>query len=396
MEVGYELAMTSDKARFVIFSPGHGQFLEVDPRVGSDSPTGLIDPGVMPSARPLRIRQTFPKPNVLRDVLHGPVTYFVNRRNLSRFGMEAGEARPVNLDGKALVSLGRPKLMSDFLRVLERRGQRPFFSPLLHDMIPLHTHLMGKNKKFPTKFVHDNSYIMNRSGMILSNSDFTKSEIEDFSGRGVLPLAPHVECVPLCHELRESIEPIQLQAPQEPYLLCVGSNVGRKNAECAVNALKILQERGAEIPKLVFAGAARKSLKDYVDRPELAGVRNRIEFVCNPNQAELRMLYENALALVIPSKMEGWGLPLGEALWLGTPGFAASVPALHEVGRDLAKYCAPERTVELADLPEHLLRDAAYRAWERDRIAAARSTLRTWRNVAQDMMYAVLDRHKYA
>ena len=69
MEVGYELAMTSDKARFVIFSPGHGQFLEVDPRVGSDSPTGLIDPGVMPSARPLRIRQTFPKPNMLRDVL---------------------------------------------------------------------------------------------------------------------------------------------------------------------------------------------------------------------------------------------------------------------------------------------------------------------------------------
>ena len=113
MEVGYELAETSGKTRFVIFSPGHGQFLEVQPRIGSDSPTGLIDTGIALTSRPLRLRQTFPTSNFARDTLHKPVNYFVNRRNIARFSMDVGEAKPINMHGKVLVSLGRPKLMSD-------------------------------------------------------------------------------------------------------------------------------------------------------------------------------------------------------------------------------------------------------------------------------------------
>lgn len=396
MEVGYELAQLDKNVRFVFFSPGHGQFLEVQPRIGSASPTGLIDPGVMPSARPMRLRQTFPNPNPLRDMLHRPINHFINRKNLARFAMEHGEAWPVNLHGKALVSLGRPKLMSDYLRVLERRGQRPFFAPLLHDMIPLHTDLLPGQKKFPANFLHDNVFVMQRSSLILSNSNFTKSEIERFSGSGVLPAADDVETIALCHELRESVEPVHLNAPQRPYLLCVGSNVGRKNAECAVQALKVMKERGQNVPDLVFAGAQRNSLQKYVDQPELAAIRQHVQFVLNPNQSELRMLYENALALVIPSKMEGWGLPLGEALWLGTPGFAASVPALQEVGRDLARYFAPEEPVELADLAHRLMRDEEYRQQERRRIGAARSSLRTWQDVASDLVYAMFDRRRLA
>ncbi len=396
MEVGYELSQLGDNVRFVFFSPGHGQFLEVSPRIGSDSPTGLIDPGVMPSARPTRLRQTFPTKNPLRDLVHGPINHFINKKNLQRFGMEHGEAWPVNLHGKSLVSLGRPKLMSDFLRVLERRGQHPFFAPLLHDMIPLHTHLFPGQRKFPANFLHDNKYVMRRSSLILSNSNFTKSEIERFSQSGVLPGGNPVETVALCHELRESVEPVHLVAPQRPYLLCVGSNVGRKNAECAVQALRVMKDRGQDVPDLVFAGARRISLGKYVDRPEMAAIRAHVHFVPNPNQSELRMLYENALALVIPSRMEGWGLPLGEALWLGTPGFAASVPALQEVGRDLARYFAPEKPVELADLAHRLMRDDTYRLQERNRIVAARSSLRTWRDVAQDLVYAMIDRRRFA
>ncbi len=69
----------------------------------------------------------------------------------------------------------------------------------------------------------------------------------------------------------------------------------------------------------LLAGAQRKRTDSYLEQTRFDPIRAHINIVTNPNQAELRRLYEGALALAIPSRMEGWGLPLGEALWLGTP-----------------------------------------------------------------------------
>ena len=68
MEVGYELACADADVRFVIFSPAHERFFEVTPRIGADSPTGILDPGLPPEASPIRMRYSFPKPNKIRDL----------------------------------------------------------------------------------------------------------------------------------------------------------------------------------------------------------------------------------------------------------------------------------------------------------------------------------------
>ncbi len=53
---------------------------------------------------------------------------------------------------------------------------------------------------------------------------------------------------------------------------------------------------------------------------------------------ELAELYRGAAALVLPSRFEGFGLPVLEAMACGTPVVAADEPALREVAGDAAVY----------------------------------------------------------
>ena len=87
--------------------------------------------------------------------------------------------------------------------------------------------------------------------------------------------------------------------------------------------------------------------------------------------------------------MEGWGLPLGEALWVGTPGLASTAPALREAGGDLARYFDPASPAELAVLIDQLQSDPADYAALKARIATSRPQLRSWGDVAGDILRAV-------
>lgn len=389
MEVAYELTRLDSKVRFVVYSPYHRRFFEVFPRVGEASPTGVLDPNLPASATPLRLRQSVFDQNIFKSIFYslwGLVVDFRNRRRWST--IPDGAVRDVDLAGHVLVSLGRPKLMSDYLTALSRTGTSIKFVPLLHDMIPLHNFDGRRDFKPPRSFVHDNEVAIRAAALILTNSHFTKGEVLHFSASGVLPPVPEVVAVPLGHEMRETKEPLGTMPPEGRYLLGVGLFNGRKNLECLTEAMLELKRRGAAVPDLVLAGGRRKKVERYISSEQLKPISNHIRLVADPNQTELRALYERAFALVLPSHMEGWGLPVGETLWCGTPALAADIPALREVGSDLAQYFDPSNSSELADLLEHLqTRPASYNEI-RQRIAAAHSSLRTWNDVAKDTLKA--------
>ena len=390
MEVGYELALSGADVRFVIFSPAHERFFEVDPRIGADSPTGILDPGLPPEATPMRMRYTFPKPHKLRDLVYPAAQLIAKVVNLWRWRHVPKDAvREVDLNGQTLVSLGRPKIMADYLTAMGRAGVQIKLNPLLHDMIPIYEFAHSSSKLFSNNFTHDNHIVIRGSERLLSNSAFTKAEIERFSASGHLPAIPDVIAVPLCHELRPTDEPIRQTGPAEPYVLCVGILTGRKNLECVMEAMLHLHGSGRPVPPLVLAGAQRKRTDEYLEQERFDAIRDRLHIITNPNQAELRRLYEGALALAMPSRMEGWGLPLGEALWLGTPGLASTeATALREVAGDLAQYFNPNEPEALAALIDQLQSDPECYAALKTRIAAAKGDLRTWKHVATDILAA--------
>jgi glycosyltransferase involved in cell wall biosynthesis len=390
MEVGYEMSRASADVRFVVFSPAHDQFFEVKPRFGPESVTGICDPNLPTEARPLRLRYSFAEPHKLRDTLYPTVRALVQRINLRRWKRAVPEdsLRKVNLTDKVLVSLGRPKMMADYLVAMQRQGVQMRFYPLMHDMIPLYEFSHLRQSTFGRNFAHDNRIVIHHAEKLLTNSVFTKNEIEKFAASGHLPAPPPIIPVALSHELRETNEPVRIEPPVATYLLGVGLMTGRKNLECLIQALLTLHNDNRPVPLLLLAGASRKRTVTYLAKDEFEPIRRKIRFVLNPNQAELRLLYQNATALVIPSRMEGFGLPLGESLWMGTPALAANVPALREVGGDLAKYFEPDDPAALASLIDQLHTNSEALTALKNKIAHNRASLRTWKDVAEDIIEA--------
>jgi glycosyltransferase involved in cell wall biosynthesis len=195
--------------------------------------------------------------------------------------------------------------------------------------------------------------------------------------------------VQLVHQCPDGTEASEISVPTEPYLLTVALNLGRKNIEVVLEALRQMRADGKPVPQLVIAGSHRKRLRRYASRAVFQGIQDKLIFIDNPNQTDLVKLYEEALALVMPSKLEGWGLPAGEALWCGTPAICSTAEAPQEVCGDLALYFEPDDAQHLAMIINQLMTDDDYRLDLKCQIIRARSNLRTWRVVTQEALHAL-------
>ncbi|MBD3786074.1 MAG: glycosyltransferase family 4 protein [Sphingomonadales bacterium] len=385
-EVGAHLLRLDPTIRFCIHSAAHDAFFEVFPTLDHDGSVALNVPS---GVRQKRLRSRFYKPNPLRDVLAALARGVVMARN-RRAWDEAGIELPrIDMSGKIYVHCGRPKLIVEAIGTLRRRASDVRIVPYVHDLIPLHDHVEGRRKDYPLNFMGDTGFALSDAALVLANSEFTRRELIEFSAKGLLPSPPAVVAVPLVHECPEGAEPAEQAPPAAPFLLAVGSATGRKNLEVVFDAMLVLHERGAIVPGLCLAGAPRKRTRDFYEQPRYAPIRDRIIEVANPNQTDLVALYRAALALVIPSRIEGWGLPAGEALWLGTPAICSDVPVLHEVCGDLGLYFGPDAPDALADHVMLLLDNPQFAEQLRGRIRDARPQLRDWFRVAGDMLAAL-------
>jgi len=388
-ETAYELSLIRPDVRFVVFSPAHRRFFEVLPRIGGESENGIFDPNMPEKSVPIWMRHTFHDKHVARDVgilLAKPV---VKTINLFRWHNAAGFVRDVDLNDGILIAMGRPKLMFDYIQDLKRARSSVRFYPLLHDLIPLHDFTGKKTHSMPRNFLHDNIGVIEFASGLIANSYFTGRDLQDFSDRGILPPLPPIATVPLVHEHREIADEQSVEPPSDPFILCVGGLTGRKNLEAVFDAMRLLGEQARPVPTLVLAGARRKSVESALQQPDYQGIADKVVFIANPGQSDLARLYSEALALVIPSRMEGWGLPAGEAFWHGTPVISSSAPALKEVCSDLGLYFDPDNAGDLAHHIDRLMHDTDHRTELKARIRDARTTLRTWKDFARDTLAAV-------
>jgi glycosyltransferase involved in cell wall biosynthesis len=148
------------------------------------------------------------------------------------------------------------------------------------------------------------------------------------------------------------------------YLLFVGAVQRRKNPLAAANAAK-----DVGLPLVVVGPEKEPELARELERRG-ADVRGYVE------KSELVGLYRRALCVVVPSRFEGFGLPVLEAMACGTPVVAADEPALREVGGDAAIYADD---AGLAGAVRHAL--AEREAWSRAGIERAR--LFSWDETAR-------------
>lgn len=384
--IGCELYRLDPDIRFGFFSHAFSRFYEVRPRIDPD--TGLVDLNLPRNVKQIHhLRKRFYSADAVRDAFL-PAAHWViqviNRWGWARSGFEFKE---LDMEGAVLVSTGRPKHMVAALDALDQANVSYDFIPLLFDMFPLHNFSPDSSKAFPRNFVGDNSHAIAHASRIIAISEHTKLEIQEFSAKGTLPELPDIIVVPLVQECLPGPEEVRKLPPEDPYILTVGATIGRKNLETVFDAMLYAHQNDMFIPRLALAGAPRKHVQSYVDQSRYDPIRDHIDFITNPNQAELIELYKHAIALVLPSRLEGWGLPAGEALWNGTPVICADIPVLHEVCGDLGLYFDPDSPIELAGLILRLQIDKDFETDLRTRIADAAPQLRTWADVARDVKH---------
>ena len=150
----------------------------------------------------------------------------------------------------------------------------------------------------------------------------------------------------------------------ERFVLHVGTIEPRKNLTLLFEALTALNvERHA----LVVAGKTGWLTDPIFARIGELGLQDRVLFTGYVPDEDLPTLLSAASVLVMPSKYEGFGLPVLEAMACGTPVIASNASSLPEVGGDAALYAPPDDPSAWAELISRVLKDAALRASMREK-----------------------------
>jgi glycosyltransferase involved in cell wall biosynthesis len=136
----------------------------------------------------------------------------------------------------------------------------------------------------------------------------------------------------------------------------------RKNNESILRAYKMLRDKYGQhgwLPKLVISGKLMPQLAPLVlDIEKLVKeleLKKDVVLLDYIPQEDAPILYRNAAVFVYPSRYEGFGLPVLEAMNQGVPVITSKVSSLPEVGSDAVLYCDPDDYKDLAMVLKNLL-----------------------------------------
>jgi glycosyltransferase involved in cell wall biosynthesis len=157
----------------------------------------------------------------------------------------------------------------------------------------------------------------------------------------------------------------RLNADARPIVLSVSAKRRHKNLLRLVDGLALIPAERR--PLLVLPGYRTPHEDELRQRAAALGVGDDIRFLGWVGAEELEGLYAAAACFVFPSLLEGFGLPVLEAMARGVPVACSAEGALGEVAGDAALRFDPRSAAAIASAVERLLADRG----EADRLRAA-------------------------
>jgi glycosyltransferase involved in cell wall biosynthesis len=156
-------------------------------------------------------------------------------------------------------------------------------------------------------------------------------------GRKALTIFNAVEPVPAAAARR----PADIKG-DEPFLLCVAQHRQNKNIPLALNIFeRMLRNRGlGENTRLFIVGIPGPDTELIQAHIHESGLARNVCLMCGISDDELQWCYRNCELLLAPSSIEGFGLPVAEALLAGCPVVCSDIPAFREIGGAHCRYVA--------------------------------------------------------
>jgi glycosyltransferase involved in cell wall biosynthesis len=186
--------------------------------------------------------------------------------------------------------------------------------------------------------------IARRAVHLVTVSQFSRDELVEILG------ADPAKITVIPGGVDERFTPDAQPPPRErPYVLTVASRTARKNLAALGETARRLARDGID---LLVAGGDRPQFKADPPRTNEDG---GLIWLGHVPDAELPGLYAGALAFVLPSLYEGFGLTALEAMASGTPVVVSDRGALPEVVGDAGIYVDPTDPVAIADAVERAI-----------------------------------------
>lgn len=227
-----------------------------------------------------------------------------------------------------------------------------------------------------------------RAAAVVCVSSATAEAVEKLIGHGLgdrLRIVPEGVgdrfFVPQSSDCLQTLD--EVPPADEPYLLWTGSLNPRKNV---INVIKAFEHVAGEIPhRLVLAGGLGWSHDGALQVLQCSRFRRRIHRLGRVTDEQLRALYQGADGFVFVSLMEGFGLPILEAMASGCPVVTSNVSSMPEVAGDAAILVNPASHREIGEAMYRLATSSELRS-ELSARGKSRARLYSWDRCAETMV----------
>lgn len=221
-------------------------------------------------------------------------------------------------------------------------GARPLY--LIHDLIPL-THPQFCRAPEARLHARRMATALHSGTALACNSQATLDALTEFAERTRVTMPPAAVALlgsdgidASARTLARSKRPLD-----RPYFVMLGTIEPRKNHTLMLQLWqRLVRNLGESAPMLVVIGQqgweCEHVLRLLARTPEL---QEHVLHLNHCSDVAVRGWLAHAQALLFPSFIEGFGLPVLEALELGVPVIAADLPVYREFARDLPEYLDP-------------------------------------------------------
>ncbi len=267
-----------------------------------------------------------------RPAIRGDLIRFLAREGLTRSSHRDGR-------GRIYLNVGHTALHDPAYLAWSRAANvRPVY--MVHDLIPI-THpeycRAGEAERHTLRIRH---MLASATG-IVGNSQATLDSLAAFASLEALSLPPLLVAA-LGTDLDVGLgasSPLEEPAT----FVMLGTIEARKNHLLMLQIwARLVREMGEGAPRLLIIGQRGwecEQVFDLLDRSAL--LRGAVREIGCCSDDELKRHLRDARALLFPTLVEGFGLPLIEALAAGAPVIASDLPVFHEIGRELPDFIDP-------------------------------------------------------
>jgi glycosyltransferase involved in cell wall biosynthesis len=179
---------------------------------------------------------------------------------------------------------------------------------------------------------------LKESDAVVCSSDFTRERLRCLRPEAWLKATTIHQGVAI--DPRRSRMPLIPEISGRPFLLAVGQHRSNKNLSLLLSAVAELRQRDQSNRRmrLLIVGAEGPETRTLHSVVEQHSIQDQVIFRKALSDDELCWLYRNCALLIAPSSIEGFGLPVAEALHCGSRVLCSDIPVFHEIGGAQCSY----------------------------------------------------------